>query len=300
MLSAPKPTFIYAQGGMNMKRITSIFVAAMTALSAAVMLPMSSASAADGKMTLELTASQRYFTENDLKNEDKVVSGSLKLHDYQECDGLRAVFLTDDAISFENERAAAVPVFEYDADPVTPKAESKDKKKTYVMMQSEIDLELGRLAPFEVKNQDGALCDYDIRIPKGTPAGVYKIAFDTEQDDFGGTYATNDGKHPELELTDTSIIVEPEALRGDTNCDGKVTIEDVKGALDYHVATNLTNLKVNESMAEGFFKTPYVHTAQSAADATQDGTINDRDAMLILRYVSAGLANLPQDWDALT
>jgi len=283
-----------------MKRITSILVSAMTACSAAGVLLTASASAAEGNMTLEITAAERYFTESALKDAEKVVSGALKLHNYQEIDGLRAVLFTDDGISLANEKEPATPLFGNVSPLITSKAESFNKKNSYVLYQTDVDYELGRCTPFKVSNADGSLVDFDIQIPKGTKAGVYRIGIENDEaDDFDGTYATNDGKRPQLDLTECRIVVEPEALRGDTNCDGKVSLEDVKGALDYHVATNLTSIQMDDALSEQTFHTPYIHTAIKAADATQDGTINDRDAMLILKYVSAGLANLPQDWESL-
>ena len=98
-------------------------------------------------------------------------------------------------------------------------------------------------------------------------------------------------------------------LRGDTDLNGEVSVEDAQYALKYYVATSVAHknaktvledpdgvyLKNRGAQKENYF--PYSHYAMDVADG--NGIITVEDAQHILNYyTSNSVAHNPADWDS--
>jgi hypothetical protein len=151
----------------------------------------------------------------------------------------------------------------------------------------------------------GSFAEFDVLIPQDTKPGVYQLGFKTgvKKNANGGkiteTYAQNELEDLDIALKECSVIIEPESLRGDVNCDGQVDIHDAKYALDYDVQFNRARLQKTDEDLTSTLHTPYIHTAMEAANVDHESELNSKDALAILKYSTLKMAGLQQDWKTI-
>ena len=283
-----------------MKRIFSAAAAGLC------MIPLlcSAASAEEVGLTFALTAEKNYFFERDLRAEDKTVHGQFWIRNYTPATAIRTILRSDEPLEIVNGQFTQ-PYFFNDCFFRAYTQYSEVFNVSNIIVWNAPADQNFIITPMVVAEPEASFAEFDIKIPKNTSAGVYKLGFRTgemlEKDGsvLPDTYVYNDMTEIDVTMEECSIVVEPDALRGDVDCNGVVDSLDAKYALEYEVAYNRTKLKkTNEALTETFH-TPYIHTAAEAGDADKNGKLDSKDALAILKYHTLKLAHLPQDWKTI-
>lgn len=260
---------------------------------------------AAGDMTFRLTVADQsavYLTADSLKAADTVLSGKFWIDNYTAFTGMKTILTSDAPIVIEN-GAFTQPYFFKSASYRSYTQKSVVNGDTNIVMWTGPDsLETG-VAVCEVANPGGSFAEFDVRVPQGTEAGVYQLGFRQGITTgatgivYPDTYVQNDTEDVPTTFAGCKVIVEPDAMRGDVDCDGKITLTDAKRLLDYVTYTQLAYMTPNDAETAALLGTEYIHTAQQAGDASLNGALGHDDAALILRYFVQMLSGVEPSWD---
>ncbi len=287
------------------------FYAKITAMAAAGSILFSTAGhlgtvAADSsELVLRMDVEDTYLTESALAQSGAVLNGALFLDHY---DGIASMQVTLDSsapLTIVNGGFTVPELFVgFDANNTADDSE-------YVQDSTE-DASVHNVAlwyggDFPYKNgviaSDGtSFLSYQIRIPQGTKAGVYycyvKDGYETNiagQKEYY-TYIYSEDAEVPFTTKPAKILVEPDVLKGDVNCDGLITADDANAALLYYLSDMMGGTKEECNQA---FGTPYVNTAFRAADVVSDSTITADDSTKILHYYLEAMMGDTPNWDDL-
>lgn len=281
-----------------MKRIYPAFAAMLCTLP----LLHTAASAEDAALTFELTVDDSYVFASELAEKDFTVGGAFWIRNYTAFSGMKTILTSDAPVIIEDGHFTEPNFFASSSYQMYRQKSEITDDTNIIMWSSPDDPETLDFAPNEVANPEGSFAEFTVRVPKETAPGVYHLEFRNGyiQENPGiiveDTYVKMGRDAVPFTLQGCRIVVEPDALRGDVNCDGKIDISDAKRTLDYHVLTNLLDETPDDAGLERHFATPYIHTALSAADAKQDGVLDSEDARAILNYYTILLTDAEPDW----
>ena len=277
-------------------------------------------SADSTSMKFRLSAENTYLKVSKVAEGDQVIHSGMYIDNYAGISAMRLCLKSDDPIVIENGDFTRDPnrtEIEVDEETGTQKQVPKQCyfKEHGTAYYNQYSPVTGRRNTVtwesanymkngvgEVENPDSSFLNFDVRIPKDTPAGVYKCYITTERyDAFSDSFYVFRGSETitnQVELIPLVVTVEPNALRGDVNCDGIVNVDDAQRALMYSI-NQLAGTMDSAAKAEEILGTPFIHTAEEAADVQLNNDITANDAQIILMYYLAGLAGQEQSWDAL-
>ncbi len=291
-----------------------ICLRAAAVLSALMFCTVSVPVSAEEQMTFRMSADRVYFTESELASGDVMVPGGMYIDNYTDIYSLKVRLSSDAPLTIENGDFTRDPSrTEKDGNDVVAKqCFFVSHGSTYYTGYSEAYGKLMNIALWYgpgdfprtagvVENPDSSFLSFDICIPQGTAAGVYRCYIEDGYDDTLSSsnlivYDT-DFNDVDVTLQDCKIIVEPAALRGDVNCDGTINVLDAQCALQYYSIVTLMRESDNAALIQKFVKTPYIHTAGEAADVSQNDVVDLIDAMGILRYSAEILSQRQPNWD---
>jgi len=300
-------------------------VRGLAALCAAALTVTAMPAAAEDEavMTLRMYAEQTYVMQSALSEEDAVIAGALYIDNYSGICTLNLHMLSDEPLHIESGDFTRDPSRQVyvGRDPDTKEPIYEDKQTLFedysearytqhsditglenVVMWCSPGWTMNETAVLE--DPDSSFLSFEIRVPKGTPAGQYRCYLATGMRELeGGKYSsefylTSDKGNvsEDVVLQPCTITVEPAALRGDVNCNGKIEAADAQRALHYYV-DRLAQVSRSEQMLEVLFDTPFIHTAMEAADVDEDGNVSAVDAQCILQYYVLQLAGKTPNWD---
>ncbi len=283
------------------------------------------ASAAEERtpMTFRITAEQSYLRESELKQDACVIHAGLYIDNYSGITEMAMQLKSDEPLRIENgdftrddSRQEFVGV-----DPVTKEKIYKDKPCFFTdygvgeyTQHSEVTGEENAVLwcsagwmggkPGELYRPESSFLSFDIVLPAGTKPGIYCCCLSTASgvDSDGFNYRDLYVYNGSADVTDSivlknfTITVEPDALRGDVNCDGEISVDDAQSTLLYYTVM-LSKKNPDDSALAEIFGTPFIHTAQEAADVSTNGEISLDDAQSILAYYTAKLAGKTPDWN---
>jgi len=155
-----------------------------------------------------------------------------------------------------------------------------------------------------VENPDSSFISFNVVIPQGTPAGVYRCYISDEDVKMSSGIINPDlfvydgaGNKTTVAREDCEIVVEPDPLRGDVDCDGKITVLDAQAALRYYGDIITARMEPTPETLYHALQTPYIHTGTAAADVDNSGRADLKDAMAILRYSSSLRIGVDMSWE---
>ena len=272
------------------------------------------ASAAEGVMTFRMSADQKYLSEAELATQDIVFGGALYIDNYTGITDMKLRLKTDDPITIENgdftrdpsrtdtDGGAKQSFFVSHGTTIYTGINNAGELKNIALWYGPTDIDI----PGEVEDPESSFLSFLVRVPKGTPAGVYRgyVSTDWEYNIAGQKvydFICNcKGETPETALEDFQIVVEPESLRGDVNCDGIVDVHDAQCLQIYYLYAEILEMDMTDTLYEQVFGTPYIHTAMIAADADRNSVMDTKDATAIqIYYTLYDLLEMTPDWDHL-
>ena len=297
-----------------MKKTAAAVTAAMLLLAG---LPVS---AEGGIMTLRLSAYQQNFSKDMLANGDITVPGGLYIDNYSGINKLRVVLTSDAPLHLDNgdfawdtsdpEKKDVLALFKsYSTAMYTQKALIDDSENIASFIGPENE-EKGRFILNGEINQEGApLVRFDLRIPADTPCGDYSCGISTfvlTEEIDGKIYNTPDfyAYSEAGQLTEgKDILLQPMPvsvyLRGDVNCDEKVTVEDAQAALLYYTAAVVSHKEMTDDESAELLGTKSIRAAQKAADASADGSFDIDDPQGILLYYTMRITGKAAAWSEI-
>ena len=275
------------------------------------------AAAADSGMVFSMKAARLYLNESDLRDSDSVLDGSLRIDQYAGITTMKLHLVSDEPIRIENLD------FARDSSRKEPDGSFKQcffvsHGDSYVTRTNENGELLNKVLWYGsnnvppdtgvVEQPESPFLIYQLRVPKGTESGVYHVGIskavsvnEAGQNDYDFIVYNEDGKI-DVPCEDTRVIVEPDAMRGDTDCDGLITPFDATAALCCaSLATagfDLIDPELETDLEE-ILKTPFIHTALRAADVDLNGYVEPYDASMILTYASQQIAGFSPEWDEI-
>lgn len=285
---------------------------AAAALSA-LLLSAISASAAENVMTFRMTTAQKYLTESELAEKDIVLDGAMYIENYSGITDMRLRLMTDDPLIIENgdftrdpsrkdtDGGAKQCFFVSHGTTIYTGINKQGERKNIALWYGPGDID----TPGTVEDPESSFLSYQVRIPKGTKAGVYRgyISQGTEVNIAGQVVqdfsCNNRGAAADVELVDFQVVVEPQALRGDVNCDGETDVRDAQAIMIYYNYYGILGLDESDALTAEAFGTPYIHTAAEAADINRTGVIDIKDSMMSLIYANRIIIGADADWDHL-
>lgn len=298
---------------MKKQRILRLAAIAASALLCTVSVPAS----ADAQMTFRTTADANRFTASALAQEDAVVHAAMRIDNYTGITAMKVTLKCDQPLLIENGDFTRDPDrTENDNGEIVNKPSffAAHGTTSFTRISEETGAPLnvalwygpGDVLPEAgvVEDPESSFLSCDIRIPRGTPAGVYRF-YVSDEDEIMSSGIINpdlyvydgDGNETTVALQDTALIVEPDALRGDVDCDGKVTVLDSQAALRYYGDVTIAKSTLTEQELSKLLGTPYINAAQTAANVDNSPRVDIKDVMAILRYAAdARIGNDPQ-WD---
>lgn len=283
------------------------------AASAALMLTVSSLPASAAQvMTFSVEAERRYFTAAELSDADVRIPGGVYIRNYTGITEMKLTLKSDAPVQIING--------DFTRDPSRTEAGGAAKQCFFVKHGDayytntdtsgnpvNICLWTGPGSPFPsagvIENPDSSFLSFDVLLPKGTPAGVYRCRISDEiQTTSAGlklrdSFVFNGSATPEYALEPLEIVVEPEPLKGDANCDGAVDSDDAVCVLKYFSLKNMDFTE--EEAAAAAFSTPFIHTAMQAANPDENTVTDTDDAVLILKYATQLSIGIDPNWDDL-
>ncbi len=304
-----------------MKKILKAAAVVCCLMTAAVSLPASAAEEA-APMTFRITAERQYLWENELEQADAVLNADLRIEYYSGITEMTFQLISDAPLHIENGDFTRDDTRqEYvGTDPDTKEKIYRDKpcffqdyaEGRYTQHSEETGEENAVLwcsagwmsgKPGEIYKPESSFVCFDLRIPCGTKAGVYRcslskavheVAEGLYQRDFY-VYNGADDVTDSVAVEDCTVIIEPNPLYGDVNCDGEISVEDAQSALGYYTA-HLAGKTLTDAKLADMLGTPYIHSALEAADPSRNGDITVEDAQGILQYYTALLAQKTPKW----
>ncbi len=283
------------------------------AVLSALLLSAIPASAAENIMTFRLTTAQKYLTESALAEQDIVLDGAMYIDSYSGITDMRLRLMTDEPLIIENgdftrdpsrkdiDGGAKQCFFVSHGTTIFTGINDQGERKNIVLWYGPGDID----TPGTVEDPESSFLSYQVRIPKGTKAGVYRgyISQSSEVNIAGQTVqdfsCNNRSEAAQVELEDFQIVVEPAALRGDVNCDGETDVHDAQAIMIYYNYFGILELDQTDALTAEAFNTPYIHTAAEAADINRSGEIDIKDAQMSLIYANRLLIGADADWDHL-
>ena len=164
-----------------MKLLKKLAVLTAAALCTNGIMP---AAAADDVMTFRMTADTDTIYTDQLENEDAVVHGGVRIDNYTGLTNLRLMLKSDSPLTIENGDFTRDPVkTDKRGEPLHymfPEHDQADYMQ-YSAVTGESNVVLWYAKGFVqdqiavMGNPDTTFVDFDIRIPKGTPVGTYKL-----------------------------------------------------------------------------------------------------------------------------
>ena len=290
---------------MNIRSTARLAACAVSAMLCAAALPAAAAENT-AQMTFRISAETTYFTEEALRQADAQTAGGMYIDNYTGISSMKvrlkssAPLLIEDAdftrdstrTEMDGKETVAKQCFFEDHGSTIFTRIAED---TGELMNIALWYGPGELMPQAgvIENPGSSFLSFRLRIPKGTKAGVYRCYI--SEDDVvmsSGIHNpdlfVNDGNGDEItvSLQSCEIVVEPDVLRGDVDCDGKVTVLDAQAALRYYGDfTVAKNDRTDENLRYAL-KTPYIHTAEKAANVDGNTRIDTNDSMAILRFAA--------------
>ena len=257
----------------------------------------------EGVMTFRASVSKQYIKASELANSDMTVQGNVFVDNYTGLTTFKLTLESSEPLVIQN-GGFTTPAFFANLEGTSSiyAREKADGTPTNVCLYYNDNPNELPLPNASVANEGGSLLSFDVVIPKKTPAGVYQVGFKSgyATNSIGlkeyYCFATNTSGDTDFGLQAVEVIVEPNALLGDVNCDGIVDPVDATKVLQYYAGTMLG---YEEEKLNQYFGTPYVHTALEAAQTIPDGIIDERDAIKILRYYAASMIDDDVDWATL-
>ncbi len=290
---------------MKMTKVTAALAAiAMTFSTLAL-----SASAEAAPNTFRTALEKQYVFASDLASGDVVVKGNVFIDNYTGMNTFKITLESASPLVIENGGFADPCMIDYCKDTeksytVYENTDASGAPCNVAMFYNDYDNATDQyLFPYPnatAVDNTYALLSFDVKIPKGTEPGVYKLGckegFDTNevgQKEYH-CFATSATGSVELAFEGAEFVVEPDAIRGDVNCDGAVDTKDATAVLRYYAGSLL---QASEDELFSLLSTPYVHAAVKAADTDNSSSINQNDAVKILRYYSYKMLNGSANWD---
>lgn len=251
------------------------------------------------QMAFRMEASRTYLSATELAEDAVTLAGALYIDNYAGIASMKITLGCDTPLSIEHD-GFAEPSFFANCGSETRYVQISPNNANY----NHTCLWYGSQFPYQngvVAHEGGAFLTFDVRLPQGTPAGVYhcftKEGYLLNEAGLKEYYCYAYSETEEISISPAAleIIVEPDALRGDVDCDGDVDADDATAALRFYTK-GLTTTDVTECYE--MLNTPYIHTAMQAAEANGVEGITPDDAILILRYYVRSLSGAA-DWELL-
>ena len=284
-----------------MKQIKMIAAAAAAMLSASAAL---SVSAADEIMTFRIDAKDSAVCLDNM-TEDAVLKGAVYIDNYTGLTSLRLILKSDEPVVIENGDFTRHPdkkdsqgealhrLFEEHADVDYMQYSEITKESNVILWYSKgfVNDE-----PAKISDATSSFVNFDIRVPKGTKPGDYKLYISTDvktneadqkEEDFfayGGKDQLILDQNVQLKPLDIAVY-----LLGDTNLDGTVDIQDAQLTLKAYTE-GIAGKKSNLTPAQ-----------VKAADVNANNEVGVDDAQLILKYYTEKYVAAKADttWDKL-
>ena len=261
------------------------------------------AAAADAPMTFRLTVDNDLFTVQELAESEQVVHGAMYIENYTGISSMRIVIANSEGIIIEN-GGFADPCF------LEGREESRNVYNPYSQVHDVSNL-IAWYGPYAddgvswddtpVADENAAFVTFDVRIPKGTPAGQYQIYFDTRDlvlssgklyplfnvHSFNGDY--DDIELPAVVREDCTITVVDDSVApgtgnlGDVDSDGDVDTTDAMSVLQFYNACHVMG-NGNESEYKERLDPALPEVAYNVSDINGDGSRNTVDALWIILY----------------
>lgn len=258
----------------------------------------------EGAMTFRTTVSKQYVKVSELANSDMTLQGNVFVDNYTGLASFKLSLGSDEPLTICNGGYTMPSFFEGQANSSSIYAqENEDGTPTNVALYYNDSQGILPWPNSTIANPGGALLSFDVIVPQGTPAGVYKLGcqsgFKTNSIGLKEYYCfakTAGGGDTDYAIQNAEIIVEPNALLGDVNCDGSVDAIDATKVLQYFAGGMMG---YDEDKRNEYFGTPYIHTALEAAQTQADGVIDERDAVKILRYFAYHIVGTDVEWEDL-
>ena len=247
--------------------------------------PVRSAAADGETMAFRMLAERTFVSTADLADGDLVIGGALYIDNYTGISDMKLRLKTDAPLVIENggftrdpsrkdsDGGAKQCYFEAHGTAIYTGVNDEGELKNIALWYGPGDCN----EPGVVENPDSSFLTFQVRIPKGTPAGVYRgyISEGQEINIVGQTvfdFSCYNGPVPaEVRLIPFTITVADEPLTGDMDGDGTRTVADAVALLKF-----LTEVEMPEAF-----------TAE-AADVNGDGMVTMQDAQQLLSMLNAG------------
>ena len=301
---------------MKKRILVRAAVCALSALVCAVSVPASAAES--GVMTFRMSAEKTYLTASSLADADAVIPGGMYIDNYTGISYMKLRMKSDAPLTIENADFTRDPNrTEQDGTETVAKpcyfvshgstTFTRYSEATGELVNSALWYGPGSVFPGAgvVENPESSFLCFDVRVPQGTAPGVYKLYLSQEDVILSSgihlpDMEVRDGDNNEITVPceDCEIIVEPAALRGDTDCDGKITVLDAQAVMRYYGDVVVAEHEQTDEILRHALKTPYIHTALEAANVDNKGDADLADAMAILRYAGDLNSGIETNWDA--
>lgn len=248
---------------------------------------------------------ETYVSSEDLKKGDVIVKGEVFIDNYTGIANMKVSVHSDSDVKIEKGGFTVPELFEgFDAASTTD--ESEYYRNVDIANVTDVCMFYNKSFPYKnaVLAKDGtSFLTFDVRVPKGTAPGCYTVrvcngwileSVDSNLRNYY-TYAYSEDSEIELEFMDSTIIVEPEVMLGDVDCNGIVESDDATAVLRYYVQ-GLMNLPETTRMLN--FHQTYIHAAKAGANVDGNDEIDAQDAVKILRYYVRSLTGRKNiSWD---
>ena len=272
------------------------------------------ASAADSGMVFRMTAPRQYVSAEQLRSGDVLLNGNLRIDQYSGITAMQLHLVSDPEISIQDldftrdssqtdsDDGAKHRFFASHGDTVVTRVNEQGTLQNKIVWYGSGEVPQRGV----VADPNSSFLDFRVLVPQGTPVGVYqaKVSKAESSNEVGQKiydFTVYDGsKKLDIPCEDMRVIVEPDALRGDSDCNGEITPYDAMVALRCSTL-DLAGYDLNdpdfEPELEKAMHTPYIHAGMKAADADLDGEIMPSDARAILIYSNMEMLDLEPDWN---
>lgn len=287
------------------------------ALTAALLMLTGLPVFAEGEtMALRLSAEKTTFLKDEIE-EDQMIHGGLYIDNYTGISKIRVVLTSDAPLHIENggftldtsdpEKTDQLALFnKYSTAMYTRESLIDDSENIATFVGPENYNGGSFILNGELRDPDSSFVDFDVRIPKETHCGDYSCGISTfvrSEDIDGKTYYDPDffAYDENKQLTaGEDILLQPMTfsvyLRGDVNCDEKVSVEDAQAALLYYTAAVVSHQELTAEESAELLGTKSIQAAKLGADASADGKLDSNDPQGILLYYTTGITGQSVSW----
>ena len=279
-------------------------------IAAAVLCFQAVPASAAAPMQICMTAESDGVRNDLIENEDMIIKGAVEIKNYTGISSIRLKLRSDSPLVIENggfymdpddDKISAL-FGNYDTAIYTQYSEVTGARNTALFYTT--DTERGHVA--EINKEGSPFITFDVRVPKGTPAGDYTLYISREEktnsvgqiekDFFCRTAGANLVLDTDVELVPYTI---PVFLRGDTDCSNEIEAMDAQRALDYFLETTVLGQTLTDEEVAELTGTEHVKASMRGMDADLDGEISASDAQLILSYYLEQVVGNQPTWDSL-